>query len=369
MFDSFARGFRMILAAIKMGWSDKRLLLPSVLSLFSQTFFFVLLIVLTYGKIPHNGTATIGNQSAHVAPSSGMPTFGLLQSDHPKAKTPHSLISVQAAPKQMQQVLDMMRPNGPADPNGFDSEGGGFGAIFNGDNALLLAGIASLSWLINRILEGVTTALVYSHLTEGKGTGKFSEAFRAVFLSLPAIVMLGVTTWIARRLDTFFKKNRPGGMFGMMVGFLFGFIEIFWTLAGHLILPAIVIEGCSFWGGLKRADKIAQGNLITMGIGEVGVEGICRLVNALVLGSGFLGVGGVVYAYLQLHILISPALLVVAAIAWVCALVVACASSAYIKAAFYTCLYVWAIEAESVEAVERARVKPPAPLALALSST
>jgi hypothetical protein len=359
----------MIWAAIKMGWSDKRLLLPSVLSVFSQTFFFVLLIVLTYGKVPHTAQPPSLVGHSQSAPVAGMPTFGLLKGDHPQMKVPRSSLDAEAAKEKMQQMLQMMRPNGEGDPNGFDAEGGGFGAIFNGDNALLLAGIASISWLINRILEGVTTALVYSHLTEGKGTGRFSQAFKAVFLSLPAIVMLGIVTWLARRMATLFKKSRPGGMFGMMLGFVFGFVEIFWTLAGHLILPAVVIEGCSFWGGLKRADKIAQGNLLTMGIGEIGVEGICRLANALVLATGFLAVGGAVYAFMQYHILINPVVALAAAIAWVCALVIACAASAYIKAAFYTCLYVWAIEAESVEAVERPRVKPPAPLALALSAT
>jgi len=154
----------------------------------------------------------------------------------------------------------------------------------------------------------------------------------------------------------------------MSFGFIFGIVEIFWTMAGHLILPAIVIEGCSFWGGLKRADKIASGNLLTMGIGEVGVEGICRLGTGAVMGLGMMGVSGAVYAYMQMHVLINPAILATAAILWLAALVIASAASIYIKSAFYTCLYVWAVEAESVEEAERKRVRPPAPLAVALAT-
>jgi hypothetical protein len=365
MFDSFARGFRMIWASIKMGWSDKRLLLPSVLTVFSQTFFFVLLIVATYVKAPHQPPATA--PAAQEAPIQGMPTFGLLGGQHEPRMIHRGRVDAAAVRDHMRQMTELMKPNGPADPNGFDSEGGGFGAIFTGDNALLLAAIGAVSWLINRMLEGVTTALVYSHLTEGRGSGKFSEAARAVFCSLPAIVMLGIITWIARRLATFFKKNRPGGVFGMSLGFVFGIVEVFWTLAGHLILPAIVIEGCSFWGGLKRADKIAQGNLLTMGIGEVGVEGICRLATGAVMSVGMLGAMGAVYAYMQLHVLVNLGVAALAAILWVAALVVANAASIYIKTAFYTCLYVWAVEAEAVEEAERTRIKPPEPLALALA--
>jgi hypothetical protein len=366
MFDSFSRGFRMIWASIKMGWADKRLLLPSVLTVFSQSFFCVLLILVASIKMPHE---TPGHHvAAQPAPVQGMPTFGLL----PGHKQPHVVnhqgaINPDAAREKMQQMVNMMRPNGPGDPNGFDSEGGGFGAIFTGENAMLLAAIGALAWLINRMLEGVTTALVYSHLTEGKGSGKFSDGFKAVLSSLPAIVMLGMVTYVARRLATFFKKNRPGGFFGMSLGFLFNVVEVFWTLAGHLILPAIVIEGCSFWGGLKRADKIAAGNLLTMGIGEVGVEGICKLVTAGVMGLGMAGVMGGVYAYTQMHIVVNLGIAAVAGVLWLTALVIVTSASIYIKAAFYTCLYVWAIESEAVEEAERTRVKAPGPLGLALS--
>ena len=47
---------------------------------------------------------------------------------------------------------------------------------FAGRQLLLFA----IWWLINRFLEGVTTAMVYSHLTEGPGSGKFKLAAKAV---------------------------------------------------------------------------------------------------------------------------------------------------------------------------------------------
>jgi hypothetical protein len=377
----------MIWASIKMGWQDKRLLIPSILTVFSNIIFGTLVVMLTTGKMGGPAVAGAGavQQVSHMTEQiqSGMPTYGLLGEQTPKAHhgsghhgrghhggAHHGAMDPKAGGEFLKRTINMTQvngPNGAADPAGLSPDGGGFGAIFTGDNAMLLALIGMAGWLINRILEGITTALVYSHLTEGKGSGKFSSAVQAVFASLPAIVMLGIVTWLARRLATFMKDKRGTGMIGMSLGFVAGIIEVFWTLAGHLILPAVVIEGSSFWGGLKRADKIAQGNLLTIGIGEVGVEGICKLFTAGLYGLGMLGMGAGVYLHMNAHIPLNVPLISAVVIAWVSMVVVATAMSIYIRAAFYTCLYVWATEAEAVEETERARIKPPEPLAMALA--
>jgi hypothetical protein len=379
MFDSLSRGFRMIWASIKMGWQDKRLLIPSILTVFSNILFGVMVVLLTTGKMGGPaavGTGAVSQMSAMTehATAGGMPTFGMLEEGKKKQHhggTRHAGGLDPASGKEfIKRTINNAQatgPNGAHDPAGFSSEGGGFGALFTGENGILLAVVGMMGWLINRFLEGVTTALVYSHLTEGKGTGRFGTAVQAVFASLPAIVMLGIVTWIARRLSAFMKDKRGTGMVGMSLGFVAGIIEVFWTLAGHLILPAIVIEGSSFWGGLKRADKIAQGNLLTIGIGEVGVEGICKVFTMALYGIGMLGLGAGAYASMSLHIPVNVPVVTFFALTWVSAVVVTTAMSIYIRAAFYTCLYVWATEAEAVEEAERARIKPPEPLALALA--
>lgn len=382
MFDSLARGFRMIWASIKMGWQDKRLLIPSILTVFSNIFFGVMVVMLTTGKmgapVAASGAGVMKHVSAareEVRSPSGMPTFGLLEETGPPAAKRHghghgATTGNPAAGDFLKRTINMTQvngPNGAGDPAGLSPDGGGFGAIFTGDNAMLLALVGMVGWLINRFLEGVTTALVYSHLTEGKGSGKFSAAVQAVFASLPAILILGIVTWLARRLATFMRDKRGSGMIGMSMGFVAGIIEVFWTLAGHLILPAIVIEGSSFWGGLKRADKIAQGNLLTIGIGEVGVEGICKLFTMSLYGIGMLGMGAGVYLNMNMGIALNMPMITGLALTWVCAVVVTTAMSIYIRAAFYTCLYVWATEAEAVEESERSRIKAPEPLAMALA--
>jgi len=331
MFESFGRGFKMIWASTRMGWQDKRLLLPSILTVFTNFFFMAILLL--------QAKKQLGAQANNVV-------------NH-----------MSAAPNQLMNMAGGL--NSPADQSGFNAMG-----MLNGltsDTAMLGACIISVWWLTNRFLEGVTTALVYSHLTEGKGSGRFSTACQAVLASLPAIVILGLVTMIAKKVAGFMRNKRSAGVLGIGLNFLAGIVEVFWTLAGHLILPSIVIEGSSFWGALKRADKIAQGNLLTIGVGEVGVDAICRFVSFLVYLLGVSGAGLVWYAHSQGIVLLSTSLLVVGGLTWVCLVIAVTAMSLYIRAAFYTCLYVWAIEAESVEETERHSVRAPAPLAHALA--
>jgi hypothetical protein len=87
----------------------------------------------------------------------------------------------------------------------------------------------------------------------------------------------------------------------------------------------------------------------------------------MMYGVGMLGIGAGAYCSMQLHIPLNPPVITMAALVWVSGVVVLTAMSIYIRAAFYTCLYVWATESEAVEEAERTRVKAPAPLAAALA--
>ncbi len=335
MFDSIGRGFRLIWASIRMGWHDKRLLLPSVITVISNIFFAILLFV--QAKTHFGGNSEAANSFAKQGQ-------GLLQGG-----------------ADMANKMQMFGLNGPMDPTGMGSSMN----AMSSDTALAVTGILCIWWLTNRFLEGVTTALVYSHLTEGRGSGRFSTAAAAVLTSLPAIIMLGAATLIAKRIAGWLRHKRgAGGVFGFGFNFLAGIIEVFWTLAGHLILPAIVIEGTSFWGAMKRADKMAQGNLLTIGVGEVGVDMICKIFTGVVYGIGVAGFGGA--WYLGTGFTSAPVLMM--AFAWAGLVLLVTALSIYIRSAFYTCLYVWAITAEEVEEAMRADVAPPAPLAAALTT-
>ena len=312
-----------------MGWHDKRLLLPSLVTVVANIFFAILLYL--QAKTNFGGNSPAANQFSQNLMSGGAQSGGF---------------------------GNLMGLNGPMDPTGM-------GAAVNSDSVMSVTLILCTWWLCNRFLEGVTTALVYSHLTEGRGSGKFSAAAQAVLTSLPAIIMLGIVTLIAKRIAGWLRHKRgTGGIFSFGFDFLAGIIEVFWTLAGHMILPAIVIEGTSFWGAMKRADRIAQGNLLTIGVGEVGVDLICRGVSWLVYAGGVLGFSVAYFAQLSL----TSIPMVVTGLVWASLVLIVTAASIYIRAAFYTCLYVWAITAEEVEEAMRADVAPPEPLKAALAA-
>ncbi len=373
MLDSFGRGLKMIWASIKMGLKDQRLLLPSVLTVFANFFFAILLFGFGEEKLSANlpGLPGLPGLTGASAPSAmaGM-ARGIAHNPQHLLRHGHQpgiMNLAGAGSVQPGNIMDLSGVNGPLDMSGFQAMGAQVGDVIFSQNTLIVLGLLCLWWLTNRFLEGVTTALTYSHLTDGPGSGKFSLACRAVFESLPAIIVLGICTFIARNLAKWMRYKRGTGMFGIGVNFLAGIVEVFWTLAGHLILPAIVIEGTSFVGAMKRADRIASGNLLAIGVGEVGVDGICRFVSWIVYLVGAGAAGLVVYLKMFQHTPIPPAVIGLSAVAWACLAIVVTAFSIYIRAAFYTCLYVWAIEAESVAHTERVLVRPPAPLAHALA--
>lgn len=343
----------MIWASVKMGWQDKRLLIPSILTVFTNMLFGFIFFLDGIKQMGHQagkaGAMMQGGGGAamgHAGQMASSPSNGLLPGSLPSAGS----------------LIGNMQINGPTDTSGFGFNWDAIAPMFTTDNMIVVFSLMSIWWLTNRFLEGVTTAMVYSHLTEGKGSGEFSKACSAVFQSLPAIVMLGIVTFIAKKIASFLRNKNHSGMLGMGFNFLAGIVEVFWTLAGHLILPAIVIEGCSFVGGLKRADKIAQGSLLTIGIGEVGVDLICRLFTYGLWTVGGAGAAAAFYA----KALFSPPVLLTG-LFWGAALIMVTATSIYIRSAFYTCLYVWAIEIEDMEETERSKVKAPGPLAAALA--
>ena len=228
MFESFGRGLKLILASIKMGFQDKRLLVPGILTVFSNFFFAVLLFLEGKSRVG----ATNVNEMVGGAVS-GAKNLGPHAAEAIKHVTAHAGhgrhgLEMMAKPEAIQQFIGQTALNGPWDQSGM----GALQAAATPDAILAVVAILVVWWLTNRFLEGVTTALVYSHLTEGAGTGKFSTACAAVFTSLPAIVALGFTTLIAKRVARFMRDKRGSGVFGMGVNFLASIVEVFWTLAG-----------------------------------------------------------------------------------------------------------------------------------------
>lgn len=156
--------------SIRIGWQDKRLVLPSLLIVVNNIVF-ILIISWDCIKQIAGSNGAIKAQPLLQAPSNGIlpgPT--------------HGLISTPTEPGNWGFV-------------GWESLSG----VFATENLILVVLVAELLllwWLINRFLEGITIALVYKRLSEGKGTGRFPEVCFAVFRDSLLGILVGTATFV-----------------------------------------------------------------------------------------------------------------------------------------------------------------------------
>lgn len=214
MLESFTRGFRMIWASIKMGWQDKRLMIPSILTVFTNALFSCIFFL--------DGIKQMGRQAGGVA--GAMTQGGAAHGAHGPAvganMPTHGMLGGVPSAGSVGQMLNL---NGRSDMSGVESFNfDALAGLFTTDNIIIVTSLMMVWWLTNRIMEGITSALVYSHLTDGKGSGKFSEAISAVFQSLPAIIVLGMVTLIAKKIAGFLRKGNHGGFLGAGFNMLAG---------------------------------------------------------------------------------------------------------------------------------------------------
>src|SRR5438477_1906812 len=121
MFESFGRGFRMIWASIKMGWQDKRLLLPSILTVFTNLVFGMMLVLQGAERIHHGGAAGGASATGGMPGMPGLP--GLPGGDMPIHATlpTHGLLP--HGHSQVTQLVGLTGLNGPVDQSGFGALG------------------------------------------------------------------------------------------------------------------------------------------------------------------------------------------------------------------------------------------------------
>ncbi len=323
----------MILASFELGLNDPRILIPSFVMVFMNFFYCALLLIQCKLKVgPQVETYATGFHK--LTPH----TFSHSQTLHAVSHAANSGAFENFNPSLL-------------------------GQYFNLQDCFVYLAIIATWWLTNIILEGITTAMVYTNLTEGPNKASFGLALQGVLQSLPALIVLGLVTLVAKRLVGWLRHHRGSGVLGFGIDFIAGIVEVFWTMAGHLILPAIIIEGNSFWDAMKRADQIAQGNIITIGFGEVEVEGLCKIMNFFIMVMAGISALSMYFNHPQLQSLA----FVGSVVMWASLVVGSAALTIYLRCAFYACLYVWAIEAEQVPSTNRNSIAPPGPLAQAMS--
>jgi len=213
----------------------------------------------------------------------------------------------------------------------------------------VVGGIATFgSFLIFYFFCGMTVNMIDVHLKGG--TPSLGEGARDAGKNFLAIVFLAIVSTI---IETFARAARSNdSIAGKIVA---GIVEAIWTTLSFLLLPAIIIEDAGFGDAMRRVRELHKGNFLLIGIGEVGV----RMVTGLIGLLWFVLIFGVLYVDLMLFSGVTA--LVIAFVVGGTLLALFVAFSTYLRMAYYTCLYLWAVE------VETAGQSAPAPLPLAIA--
>jgi hypothetical protein len=216
----------------------------------------------------------------------------------------------------------------------------------NGTWAIVGALATFGSFVIFYFFCGVTVNMVDVHLKGGTPT--IGEGVRDAGKNIVAILFLACVSTI---IEMFARAARDNdSIVGKIIA---GIVEAIWTTLSFLLLPAIIIEDAGFGAAMRRVRELHRGNLLMIGIGEVGVRAVTGLIGFL----WFLLVFAVIYVDISLFHGMTA--LVIAFVVGGGLLALFAAFSTYVRMAYYTCLYLWAAD------VERQGQSAPAPLPLA----
>jgi len=224
-----------------------------------------------------------------------------------------------------------------------------------------------VQFVASYVFSGMTAYLIYGYLSEGDG--RMDKAWDIIRRDFFDLLTLAAASTVVNVLKNAANRNRRGLASGLIRGAA-NLLEVLWTEASYLILPAMVIDDLNLKDGMQRVLTITKQNLLLIGISTVGVRWVTGLIGFVLGFGGFvlaLAVGGgAVYAVGGINFY-SVAGIAVAALIFFTFVVVASVVSSYTSIAYHTCLYIWARDVEKAQtAGQPIQVSAPAPLAAVL---
>lgn len=240
-----------------------------------------------------------------------------------------------------------------------------FGNIILG---VLGAILMFVQFVITYVFSGMTVYLIYGYLT--KGDGHMSEAWNIVRRDFFDILTLAAVSTVVGLLRQAAQRNR-NNVAGNIARAATGLLEVLWTQAAVLILPAMIIDDLNLKDGAIRVGKIVKENLLLIGISTVGVRFVTGLISFVFGVIGFLlalAIGGGLAFASGGNTTISIIGIVVGALVFFTIIMLISVFSSYTTTAYNTCLYIWArdVEKATVEGRVPSQVQAPAPLAAVL---
>lgn len=233
--------------------------------------------------------------------------------------------------------------------------------------AIMGAFLVFVNFVVSYVFSGMTAYLIYQYLTEGNG--RMSTAWSIVRRDFLDLVTLAAVSTGVNVLKNAARRNRRGLAAGL-ISAAAGLLEVLWTEAAFLILPAMVIEDMNLANAARRVAQIARDNLLLVGISTVGVRAVTGLIG-FVLGFGGSLLGFAV-GYGILALLGTGALGLILGIGlgvliFLLFTMVGSVIGTYTSTAYHTCLYLWARNVEVAQRTDQPlRVPAPAPLAAVL---
>ena len=195
------------------------------------------------------------------------------------------------------------------------------------------------------------------------------KAWGIIQRDLLDIVTLAAVSTLVSLLRNAASRNR-GGIGASLARGATNLLQVLWTEASYLVLPAMVIDDLNLKDGMQRVLKITRENLLLIGISTVGVRWVTGLIGFLLGASGlalaFAIGGGATYLAGGLNAL-SIIAIAIGALVFFTFVVVASVIGSYTSTAYHTCLYIWARDVEKAQTAGQAiQVSAPAPLAAVL---
>ena len=244
----------------------------------------------------------------------------------------------------------------------------GFGQVLT---FVLGALMVFVNFMVTYLFSGMTAYLIFGYLSEGDG--RMDKAWRIVQRDFFDILTLAAASTAVNMLKRLTQRRNQRGGANILAGLArsaVGLLEVLWTEAAYLILPAMVIDDLNLKDGVRRVWEITRNNLLLIGISTVGVRAVTGLIG-FVLGLAGAVIGfGIGYGIISLLGSGVAGLVTgigLGAMIFFVFVLVASLISSYTGIAYHTCLYIWAREAEKAQALgQPIQITAPAPLAAVL---
>lgn len=248
-------------------------------------------------------------------------------------------------------------------------------AILLGDSPIgrILIGIMGavmifVQFVVTYVFSAMTIYLIYGYLAEGDG--RMDHAWAMVRRDFFDVLTLAAVSTVVNLIRNAAQRNRRGGLAANLARGATNLLQVLWTEASLLILPAMVIDDLNLKDGMNRVLNITKSNLLLIGISTVGVRWVTGLIGfALGFGGLVLALaigGGAIYLTGGINV-VSILAIAVAAFSFFLFVMIASVISSYTSTAYHTCLYLWARDAEKAQtAGQPIQVPAPAPLAAVL---